>query len=31
VRECILEKINGREVAGPKSLFRISETGIEDA
>lgn len=31
VRECILEKINGREVTGPRSLFRISETGIEDA
>ncbi len=31
VRECILEKIDGREVAGPRSLFRISEVGIEDA
>ncbi len=31
VRECVLEKIDGREVAGPRSLFRITESGIEDA
>jgi DNA repair protein RadA len=31
VRECLLEKIDGREVSGPRCLFRISETGVEDA
>ncbi len=31
VRECLLEKMDGREVAGPKALFRITETGVEDA
>lgn len=30
VRECILEKMDGREVAGPRCLFRISENGVED-
>ncbi len=31
VREGILEKVEGREVAGPRSLFKITEIGIEDA
>jgi RecA/RadA recombinase len=31
VRECLLEKIDGREVSGPRCLFRVSETGVEDA
>ncbi len=31
VRECSLEKLDGREIAGPKVMFRITETGIEDA
>jgi RecA/RadA recombinase len=30
VRECLLEKIDGREVRGPRSLFRIGESGLED-
>jgi DNA repair protein RadB len=30
VRECLLEKIDGREVRGPRALFRIGETGLED-
>ena len=30
VRDCILEKKNGVEVAGAHSLFRIGEDGIED-
>lgn len=31
VKECVLEKIEGREVTGPRCLFRITETGVEDA
>lgn len=31
VRECILEKMEGEEVAGPRALFRITKTGIENA
>lgn len=31
VKECVLEKFDGREVSGPRCLFRISETGVEDA
>ena len=31
VRECVLEKVDGREVLGPRAFFRISEMGIEDA
>ncbi len=31
VRECVLEKIDGKEVSGPRAFFRISDTGIEDA
>ncbi len=30
VRECVLEKLDGREVAGPRALFRITESGVED-
>jgi DNA repair protein RadB len=30
VRECFLEKIDGREANGPRALFRIGEAGIED-
>jgi RecA/RadA recombinase len=30
VRECLLEKIDGREVRGPRGLFRIGESGLED-
>ena len=30
VRECVLEKMDGREVSGPRAFFRISETGIEN-
>jgi hypothetical protein len=30
VRDCVLEKKNGVEVAGTHSLFRIGEDGIED-
>ncbi len=30
VRECVLEKMDGREVPGPRTLFRITESGIED-
>lgn len=30
VRECLLEKINGREVTGPRTLFKIGEAGIEN-
>src|SRR6266571_3760635 len=30
VRECLLEKIDGREARGPRTLFRIGETGLED-
>jgi hypothetical protein len=30
VRECLLEKIDGRETGGPRALFRIGEAGIED-
>jgi RecA/RadA recombinase len=29
VRECIVEKIKGREVGGPRALFRIGDEGIE--
>jgi len=29
VRECIVEKIDGREVNGPRTLFRIGDEGIE--
>lgn len=31
VRECVLEKVDGREALGPRAFFRISEVGIEDA
>src|SRR6267143_4702024 len=30
VREALLEKMDGREVRGPRALFRIGETGLED-
>ncbi len=30
VRECVLEKIEGRRVSGQRSLFRITENGVED-
>jgi len=30
VRECLLEKIDGREASGPRALFMIGEAGIED-
>lgn len=30
VRECLLEKLDGREVNGPHTLFRITESGVED-
>ena len=30
VRECILEKMDGKEVVGERAFFRISETGVED-
>jgi hypothetical protein len=30
VRECLLEKIDGREARGPRALFRIGENGLED-
>ncbi len=30
VRECLLEKIDGKDVRGPRALFRIGETGLED-
>src|SRR2546425_1160612 len=30
VRECLLEKIDGREAKGPRALFRIGESGLED-
>jgi RecA/RadA recombinase len=30
VRECLLEKIDGRDVRGARALFRIGETGLED-
>jgi hypothetical protein len=30
VRECLVEKIDGRESRGPRALFRIGESGIED-
>lgn len=30
VRECLLEKIDGREAKGPRALFRITEQGLED-
>ncbi|HEV2120337.1 MAG TPA: ATPase domain-containing protein [Candidatus Bathyarchaeia archaeon] len=29
-REGLLEKIDGREVRGPRTLFRIGESGLED-
>ncbi|OLE75166.1 hypothetical protein AUG19_06260 [archaeon 13_1_20CM_2_54_9] len=31
VREAVLEKMDGRETVGPKALFRVTETGIEDS
>lgn len=31
VRECLLEKIDGREVKGPRTIFRIRENGLSDA
>jgi len=31
VRECLLEKIDGRDARGARALFRIGETGLEDA
>ena len=30
VREGLLEKIDGREASGPRTLFRIGQAGIED-
>jgi RecA/RadA recombinase len=30
VRECLLEKLDGKEVRGPRALFRIGERGLED-
>ncbi len=30
VRECLLEKIDGREARGPRVFFRIGESGLED-
>jgi RecA/RadA recombinase len=30
VRECLLEKIDGRETRGARALFRIGEGGLED-
>src|SRR2546427_542613 len=30
VRECLLEKIDGREARGQRALFRIGESGLED-
>src|SRR5437667_64269 len=30
IRECLLEKMDGREVTGPRALFRIGDAGIED-
>ena len=30
VRECLLEKIDGRDVRGARALFRIGESGLED-
>jgi len=30
VRECLLEKIDGREATGSRALFKIGETGLED-
>jgi len=30
VRECLLEKIDGRDVRSSRALFRIGETGLED-
>jgi len=30
VRECLLEKIDGKDVRGPRALFRIGEGGLED-
>ena len=30
VRECLLEKIDGREAKGPRAIFRIGETGLSD-
>src|SRR5947199_4461482 len=30
VRECLLEKIDGRESGGLRTLFRIGEAGLED-
>jgi DNA repair protein RadB len=29
-RECLLEKIDGREVKGPRTIFRIGENGLSD-
>ena len=31
VRECLLEKIDGRELKGPRAVFRIGENGLSDA
>jgi RecA/RadA recombinase len=31
VREALLEKLEGREIRGPKTLFRIGESGLVDA
>jgi DNA repair protein RadB len=30
VRECLLEKIDGREVKGPRTIFRIGDSGLSD-
>ena len=30
VRECLLEKMDGREARGQRALFRIGESGLED-
>jgi DNA repair protein RadB len=29
-RECLLEKIDGREVKGPRTIFRIGRSGLSD-
>jgi RecA/RadA recombinase len=30
VRECLLEKLDGRDIRGARTLFRIGETGLDD-
>ena len=31
VRECLLEKLDGKELRGPRTLIRIGENGLADA